>query len=111
MKSKDFDQSINDMDATATELLERLHNTDPASEEYARIAANLKSVQESKQIEVRNKSEHLSGMIPAWATGAVGMLLSLGIFQKVFKEEKYGGGVFSGQAVNLWDKIVRKFGW
>lgn len=108
MKLKDYDESIGVIDKTCTEVLETLDGLDPRSDEYATAAQNLKTLQEAKQIEVRNKSEHLSGKVPAWATGILGTAVAV-LFGAVVMKEERNGGVVSSQAVNLFDKVVRKF--
>lgn len=108
MKLKDYDQSIEVFDAEATTIVEKLQELDPTSDEYRKAAENLKTIQEAKQIEVRNKSEHLSGKVPSWATGLLGTVIAV-LFGGVVLKEERAGGVVSSQAISLWDKVVRKF--
>ena len=112
MKNKDYNQSIDVLDAEATSIIERLDGLDPTTEEYKVAADNLKTLQEAKQIEVRNKSENLAGKIPAWGTALISSIVGVGTALtfgwKVLTEER-GDGVVSSQAVNVFDKVIRKF--
>lgn len=112
MKLKDYDLSINVLDAEMASILERMEGLDPTSDEYRKAAESLKVIQESKQIEVRNKSEHLSGKIPGWAvaigTTVFGTLSAIFFGRKVLNIE-LEDGVVSSQAINVFDKVIRKF--
>ena len=108
MKLKDYDQSIDLLDAEVTDIMEHLNGKDPASEEYKKAAESLKLMQEAKQIEVRNKGDYLNGKVPTWATGILGTVLAIFFGGVVLREER-NGGVVSSQAISLWDKVVRKF--
>lgn len=109
MKLTDFDRSIDVIDAEVVDILDRLDGMDPTSEEYEKAARNLKTLQEAKSVEVRNKSEHLNGKVPTWATTIAGSAIAVFFGVVVMKVEK-GGGVISSQAINMWDKVVRKIG-
>lgn len=109
MKLKDYDQSIDVMDKEVEDILDRLDKMDPTTEEYEKAARNLKLIQEAKQVEVRNKSEHLNGKVPAWVTSIAGSAIAV-IFGAVVMKVEKGGGVISSQAINVWDKVVRKLG-
>ena len=113
MKLKDYDMSINVLDAEMASILERMEGLDPTTDEYRKAAEALKAIQESKQIEVRNKSEHLSGKIPGWAvtigTSIFGAFVATVFGKKVLNIELDGNGVISSQAINVWDKVIRKF--
>ena len=108
MKLKEFDRSISVMDEEVTSLLDKLDKLDPTTEEYEKVARNLKLVQESKQIEVRNKSEHLAGKVPGWVVSGIGSALAVifGAAVMVFEQK---GGMIGTSAINLWDKVTRKF--
>jgi hypothetical protein len=108
MKLRDYDQSIDLLDVEVTDIIEHLDGKDPSSDEYRKAAESLKLVQEAKAIEVRNKSEHLAGKVPAWATTLVGSALGVLFGWKVLRVER-ADGVVSSQAINLWDKVIRKF--
>ena len=112
MKLKDYDQSIDVLDAETTTILEKLNDLDPTTDEYRKAAENLKTIEEAKQIEARNKSEHLDSLVPTWATTIIGLVVTTVsggmVFRKVLSEER-DGGVISSQAIALWDKVVRKF--
>lgn len=108
MKLKDYDKSIDVLDAEVTDIMEHLAGKDPSTDEYRKAADSLKVMQEAKQIEVRNKSEYLAGKVPAWATGVLGTVLAV-LFGGVVLREERNGGVVSSQAISLWDKVVRKF--
>lgn len=111
MKLKDHDATIDRMDKEVHKQLEKLEGiTDP--DEYAKVAKNIETMQGSKQIEIRNKVEALCGKIPPWATGLFGTVLGTTVawaFGKQVMNEERAGGVVSSQAINLWDKVIRKF--
>ena len=108
MKLKDYDKSIEVMDKESADILEKLDGMDASSDEYKRTVENLKTLQEAKQIEVRNKSEHLSGKVPGWATAIFGSVLGV-LFGGIVLKEERKGGVVSSQAIALWDRVIRKF--
>jgi hypothetical protein len=108
MKWKDYDQSIEVLDAETTTIVEKLSNLDPTTDEYQKAAMALKTIEEAKQTEVRNKSEHLNGLVPGWATALIGTFVGV-LFGGVVLREERAGGVISSQAIALWDKVVRKF--
>ena len=108
MKWKDYDQSIEVLDAEASTIVEKLSGLDPTTDEYHKAATALKTIEEAKQTEVRNKSEHLNGLVPAWATGLIGTFVAV-LFGSVVLKEERAGGVVSSQAIALWDKVIRKF--
>ena len=108
MKSADFNATIDILDGEASTLVEKLDGLDPASDEYGKVAHNLKTIQEAKQIEVRNLSEHRSGKVPGWVQGVLGTVIATAFGAVVMRVESRGG-VVSSQAINLWDKVIRKF--
>lgn len=108
MKVKDFDLSIDVLDAEQTTIMERLAGLDPTSDEYRKAADSLKSVAETEQIKIRNRNDHVAGKIPPWAVGIFGTVVGV-LFGGVVLREEREGGVVSSQAINFWDKVVRKF--
>jgi hypothetical protein len=108
IKLQEYDKSIRIIDSLTADVEERLAQVDPASEEYSRLAANLKTLQESKREEIECKNSYISGKVPSWMTGLLGVGVSLLCGGVVLREEKKGG-VVSSQAVNVWDKLSRKF--
>ncbi len=108
MKLKDYDQSIDLLDGEVTDIIEHLDGKDPSSDEYRKAAESLKLMQEAKQIEVRNKGDYLAGKVPAWATTLIGSAVGILFGWTVLREER-ADRIVSSQAINLWDKVVRKF--
>lgn len=107
-KTVDYNGSLILMDEEVTSLLEKLDSLDPTSDEYEKVAKNLRLVQEAKQIEVRNKNEDLNGKVPAWLTSIIGSAIAL-VFGGAVMVFEQKGGMIGTSAVNLWDKITRKF--
>lgn len=108
MNQKEFDRTLDLFDAETTTIMGRLAELDPASDEYRKVRESLESLTESTQKEVRSKNDHLAGRVPPWATAAFGTIVGL-LFGGVILREERSGGVVSSQAVNVWDKIVRRF--
>jgi len=108
MKTRDYDMSINLMDAEMTSVMEKLSTLDSSSSEYEQTAKNLKLIQESKQMEVKNRSEHRSGSIPQWGTWLAGAACSLLLGVGAMWVDKTTG-MPPIQGVNFWDKFRPKF--
>lgn len=109
MKLKDYDKTIDIMDLEVAAALDKLTDyDDKSSEEALKTAQYIKTLQESKQTEVRNKNEHKEGLVPKWVTTLAGSVMGL-IFGGVILREEHRGGVVSSQAINLWDRVIRKF--
>ena len=109
MKLKDYDKTIDLMDLEVATALEKLTDLDDkSSEEALRTAQYVKILQEAKQTETRNKAEHKEGLVPRWATTLIGSALGI-FFGGVILREEHKGGVVSSQAINLWDRVIRKF--
>jgi hypothetical protein len=108
MKLKAFEKNIQMFDEEVEKAQEKLTGLEPGTEEYDKVCESIKKLQENKQIEVENKVKTKNGLVPMWATTLAGFGVSLLFGGKVLKEER-AGGVISSQAVNVWDKISRKF--
>ncbi len=108
MKSKEFDQNIKLLDQEMETIIEKMEGMDPTTEEYERAAKSLKTLQEAKQIEVRNKSEHRNGLVPQWACWAGGAALSVLFGWKATRMHK-NDGLYPTQEINFWDKFRPKF--
>ena len=100
--------SVNLLDAEFTSIMEKLDTLDPCTSEYGEAAKNLKLVQEAKQIEVKNRSEHRSGSVPQWAMWFGGMAASLGLGALAMIIDSTTG-IKPVQGVNFWDKFRPKF--
>lgn len=108
MRTEDYDQSIMALDAEMVDILEKMDELDKTSEEYGRAAQNLKAVQASKHIEVRNKNEHRSGMFPQWACWGVGAVASIFLGERAIRVQ-LKDGLFPTQAMNFWEKFRPRF--
>ena len=114
MKLKDYEREIDLIGTDLDDIHEELANPDTTSDRRKELRSELKEQLENQQLAIRNKNEHKNGLVPSWIPnllgGAVSVITSMYVFRKVTKVEQAGEVVFSGQAVNLWDKVVRKFG-
>lgn len=114
MKLKDYEQEIDLIGSELADIHEELAKPDITSERRKELRAEEKETLENQQIAIRNKREYKDSLVPSWVPGLVGgaisVLTSLHVFRKVTKLEETGEVVYSSQAVNLWDKVVRKFG-
>lgn len=108
MKLKEYDKAIEVHSAEVDRIEDMLTGLDPTTDEYRKAAEALRIMNEVKQTEIRSKNDDLSGRIPAWATGILGTVVAVLFGTAVMKVEQ-NGGVVSSQAINLWDKVVRKF--
>lgn len=107
-KLKEYDQAIEVHAAEVDRVEDKLTSLDPTTDEYRKCAEALKLVSETKQTEIRSKNEYLNGKVPQWATAVFGSVLALGFGAAVMRFDQ-AGGMISQNAVNLWDKIIRKF--
>ena len=107
-KRKDFDSTIDVMDSEMADILEKLSTMDKNSEEYKLTAENLAMVAQAKQTECKSKGEWLSSLIPDWVK-TFGSMAVAGVFGIAVLKEERGGGVISTQALNVWDKFIRRF--
>lgn len=108
MKLKDYDANIEEFEERRKKVLKKLDTLDPASEEYTKAAENLKLVQESKEIEVSCKNDTWRSKIPQWGVTIFGSAVAV-VFGFVVRRDEKNEGVISSQAVNIFDKVVRKF--
>lgn len=114
MKLKDYEREIDLIGTDLDDIHEELANPDTTTERRKELRSELKEQLENQQLAIRNKNEHKNGLIPSWVPsmlgGAASIITSLYVFRKVTKVEESGEAVFSSQAVALWDKVMRKFG-
>lgn len=107
-KLKEYDQSIAIHAKEVDRIQDVITGLDPTTSDYTTASANLKTMCEVKQTEIRSKNEYLSGKIPPWLTGFVGTAVGIVLFG-VLRYDDQHDGVFSSQALNIWDKVARKF--
>lgn len=108
MKLKEYDKSIEIHAAEVDRIQDRITRLDPTTDEYRKAAEALRIMNEVKQTEIRSKNDDLSGRIPTWATGLIGTVIAVLFGSAVLKVDQ-NGGMISPQAINLWDKVIRKF--
>ena len=113
MRCKDFDQNIKLVDEEIAKVHEKLLNKNLTSEHRKELREELDQYTDIQLNAVRTKNEHKNNWVPSWlinvASIAVTTVTSMFVFKKVTKLEE-SGGVVSSQGVNIWDKIVRKYG-
>lgn len=107
-KLKEYDQSIAIHAKEVDRIQDVITGLDPTTDEYTKASTNLKTMCEVKQTEVRSKNEYLAGKIPPWLTGFVGTAVGIVLFG-ILRYDDQHDGVFSSQALNIWDKVARKF--
>lgn len=107
-KLEEHERSIEVLDGTETDILERLSDLDPTTEEYRKAAENLKLVAEAKRQEVENFNTTRNNLVPSWATGLIGTAVAV-LFGGLVMGIEQKGGVVSSNAINFWDKVIRKF--
>ena len=103
---KDFKETIKSLDTEIARVEAHLEKLDPASDEYEKVSKNLQTMLNAKATEVSSKNETWKSLVPAWATGLFGSVISIGVFRAVLHEER-DGGLISTQAVNVFDKVIR----
>ena len=107
-KLKEYDQAIEVHASEVDRIEDKLTSLDPTTDEYRKCAEALKLVSETKQTEIRSKNEYLNGKVPQWATALFGSAIAVAFGAAVMRFEQ-AGGMITQNAVNFWDKIIRKF--
>lgn len=108
MKYRQFNQNLDLIDQEVDGLFEELKDHKPTSDEYKQLRENIDGWCETQQRVVKSKSEYLAGKVPQWLVTGLGFLGSLLIGKKLWKKEE-DGVVISNQAVNIWEKLTRRF--
>ncbi len=112
-KLKDYEENIDLIGSEMEDVHEKLSDPDTTSEKRESLKKDLRDFLEDQQLAIRNKNEYKNGWVPTWIPnlvgGAASLLMSLYVFKKVTRIEEEGDVAFSGQGVNLWDKVVKKF--
>lgn len=113
MKCKDYDLNIKLADEEIQKVHEKLLNKDLTSEQRKELREELKDYTEVQLSAVRTKNEHKNNWVPSWLIHVISIgvttVTSMFVFKKVTKLEE-DGGIVSTQGVNIWDRVVRKFG-
>lgn len=103
----EFKKSIEVYDEKAVNLLSRLDQMDPKTEEYKEVEQRLKTMAEIKQIEVENFNKTKESAVPAWFTSLIATVSALGLGLFLYNGEAKGT-VIGSTAVSMLNKF--KFG-
>lgn len=113
VRLRDYELDIANINEEINQIHAKLADKDTTSEQRKELREERGELLEQQQTAIRTRNEYTSGIIPNWLIGLIGTGLSAvtswAVFKKVMHVETDGEGVFSGQAVNLWDKVTRKF--
>lgn len=107
MKFRDYQRSIDVLEAEMDSVMEQLDKLDPTTKEYEMCVKNLKTLNTNQMIKVRSRNEHLSGLIPYWGTWIGGAVLST-VAGIVYLKVERTDGIPPINAVNFWDKFRPK---
>lgn len=113
VRLRDYELDIANINEEINEVHAKLTNKDTTSEQRKALREERGELLEQQQTAIRTRNEYTSGIVPGWLIGLIGTglsaLSSWYVFKKVLHLETDGEGIFSGQAVNLWDKVTKKF--
>ena len=109
IKTKDWDETIKTMEAKALKVARKLDSLDESSPDYEQTAKNTKMMFESEKLAVECKNAYEDGRVPGWLSKAIGAGISLAFGVAVLVADQKGVMAIGTSAVNLWDKISRKF--
>lgn len=103
----DYRESIKVYDSQCIELLEKLDNMDPTTDEYHKVEESLKTMLEIKQIEVANMNATKESLIPGWTTTLASLVGAVGSIAAILLTE-YKGAVIGSTATSILNKIKFK---